>query len=95
MTEVQRFHGSAEQLIWMVALTGFQGEWEQLLNGHYIFRSHSGAVLNWWSSTKRVCWQGDADAARELEAALLRTFDPYDDILGAPGTNLPAIQPEK
>lgn len=95
MTDVQRFYGTAEQLMSVVALTGIPGEWEQLLNGHYLFRAETGAVLNWWSTTKKVFFQGNSNAARELEEALLRISDAHCDDLSTPsGTSLAIIRSE-
>lgn len=85
MNHAQKFYGSADQLIAIIALTGIPGEWEQLLYGHYRFRSHDGAVFNWWSSTNTIFLQGSADAVRELEEALLRSYDSYSDSVADAG----------
>lgn len=78
MNDEVKFYRSAEQLNWMISQTGITGEWEQRLNSHYIFRAKSGAVPNWWSSTKTVYFQRVTKAAHALKEALLRNFDPID-----------------
>lgn len=66
---MRKFRGSYEELQQLVATTGVDGEWiEQKSQAQY--RADSGAVLNFWSSTGTVNFQGPPSAANELEAAV-------------------------
>ena len=53
----------------IVRLTGIPGESKKLPNGQRQYRTHDGAVLNYWKSTKTINFQG-----RELPAAELKNM---------------------
>ncbi|MER9209611.1 nucleotide-binding protein [Mesorhizobium sp. M0771] len=67
-----KFHGSFDELQNAVIATGKQGEWSEGKNGHVIFRTKLGHVLNWWSSNGTLTCQGlDPDKfLPEVQAAL-------------------------
>jgi hypothetical protein len=66
---VIKFYGSYEGLQNLLALTGIGGVWRDFGN-HKQYVANTGAILNWWQSTKTVYFQGGPPAAKEeLEAA--------------------------
>lgn len=70
--DTRKFHGTLDELKQLISAAGFHGDWSEQ-NGKkpkHIFRSGGGGVLNWWSSTKTVLIQGDADERGRLEGAL-------------------------
>jgi hypothetical protein len=68
---VMKFYGYYEQLQNQLALTGIGGVWRDLEN-HKQYVANTGAILNWWQSTKTVHFQGGPPAAKEeLKAAFL------------------------
>jgi hypothetical protein len=68
---MKKFRGSLEELQELVATTGIDGEWiEQKQLTQY--RADSGAILNFWSSTGTVNFQGPPSAAKEFEAAVFQ-----------------------
>jgi hypothetical protein len=65
----KKFRGTFEELQELVATTRIDGEWiDQTQVTQY--RADSAAILNFWSSTKTVNFQGPSLAAKELEAAM-------------------------
>lgn len=62
----ERFVGSIEELKRQLDQGGIGGEWTDLEQGKYVFRSISGAVLNWWPSTGTVQIQGKEEVTRGL-----------------------------
>ena len=67
---VIKFQGTYEQLQNQLARTGIGGDWRDLGNQQQ-YVANTGAILNWWPSTKTVYFQGGPPAAkRELEAAV-------------------------
>ena len=66
---VDKFQGTYEQLQNQLAHTGIGGVWRDLEN-HKQYVANTGAILNWWQSTKTVYFQGGPPAAKEeLKAA--------------------------
>jgi hypothetical protein len=66
---VIKFYGSYEALQNLLALTAIGGEWRDFGNQQQ-YVANTGAILNWWRSTKTVYFQGGPPAAKaELEAA--------------------------
>jgi hypothetical protein len=66
---VMKFYGYYEQLQNQLALTGIGGVWRDLDNQKQ-YVANTGAILNWWRSTKTVNFQGGPPAAKEeLKAA--------------------------
>jgi hypothetical protein len=66
---VMKFYGYYEQLQNQLAFTGIGGVWRDLGNQKQ-YVANTGAILNWWRSTKTVNFQGGPLAAKqELEAA--------------------------
>jgi hypothetical protein len=66
---VIKFQGTYEQLQNQLALTGIGGVWRDLENQKQ-YVANTGAILNWWQSTKTVYFQGGPPAAQEeLKAA--------------------------
>jgi hypothetical protein len=66
---VIKFYGCYEQLQNQLALTGIGGVWRDFGNQKQ-YVANTGAILNWWQSTKTLYFQGGPPAAKqELEAA--------------------------
>ncbi len=62
---MKRYRGSYNALQDTVLRTGIVGEWIDLGN-HKQYRTETGAVLNFWESTKTMTFQGLASASREF-----------------------------
>lgn len=69
-----KFHGKIEDLQSSIASLGYQGDWEALSNAQYRFTSTDGAVVNWWSSTGTVQFQGPTPARDGIKDKLETTF---------------------
>jgi len=54
-----------------VEATGIAGAWRVCGGAHIQFRTDEGGVLNWWSTTGKVYFQGQSAAAQRLKQALL------------------------
>jgi hypothetical protein len=68
---VIKFYGYYEQLQNQLALTGIGGVWRDFGNQKQ-YVTNTGAILNWWQSTKTVYFQGGPPAAKEeLKAAFI------------------------
>jgi hypothetical protein len=66
---VIKFYGSYEGLQNLLAFTGIGGVWRDFVNQKQ-YVANTGAILNWWQSTKTVYFQGGPPAAKkDLEAA--------------------------
>lgn len=65
-----KFVGPLEALQEHVAESGFSGFWESMPAGYWRYVCQTGAILNWWPSTKTINFQGRAEAAGELRMAL-------------------------
>jgi hypothetical protein len=66
---VMKFYGYYEGLQNLLALTGIGGVWRDFGNQKQ-YVANTGAILNWWRSTKTVYFQGGPPAAKEeLKAA--------------------------
>jgi hypothetical protein len=64
-----KYYGSYDELQNLLALTGIGGVWRDFDNQKQ-YVANTGAILNWWRSTKTVNLQGGPPAAKqELEAA--------------------------
>lgn len=63
-----KFTGSFDELKDKVLITAIDGEWKDLGNQKQ-YRAVTGAVLNWWTSSKTIQFQGNKEAAKELEHA--------------------------
>ncbi|WP_313643707.1 anti-phage dCTP deaminase [Pseudomonas sp.] len=63
-----RFDGSYEELKEKLIQLKAAGQWSILNANQYLFRSNSGAVLNWYANTKNMTFQGHPAAAEELES---------------------------
>ena len=66
-----RFRGNYRKLRQLTALTGAAGQW-RVRENHYQYRAATGAVLNWWKSTRAITFQGPKWAAKELKNAFLK-----------------------
>lgn len=49
---------------------GLEGQWSEEAGGKHVFREADGGILNWWSSTGSVQFQGPAVAKGTLEQAI-------------------------
>lgn len=61
-----RFEGTFEQLHDTIGQMGVQGKWAPEPNGVYMLRCANGANLHWASGTKRVWFDGPAEAVQQL-----------------------------
>jgi hypothetical protein len=67
---VSKYYKSYDGFQNLLALTEIGGEWRDLGNQKQ-YMANTGAILNWWQSTKTVYFQGKPPAAKaELEAAI-------------------------
>ena len=55
----------------IIALTGIKGEWTKKKD-QYQFRTTGKAILNYWTSTGTITFQGPEFAEAELKATFLR-----------------------
>ena len=69
---MRKFRERFEDLKDRVAVTEIDGEWIER-GQHKQYRADSGAILNFWESTRTVNFQGPESAAQELEAAVFRS----------------------
>lgn len=67
-----KFEGEFTELKDRVSQIGYVGKWVEE-NGKVVFRSDDGAILNWWSSTKTVNFQGAPEARMKLQAAFFES----------------------
>ena len=65
---MEKFYGSLEELQAKVQACSIKGEWKEIPHGHQ-FRSKHGALLNWFSGTGTLQFQGNKDATAKLKAA--------------------------
>lgn len=64
-----KFFGEFSELEACVAGLGYTGQWSED-NGKKVFRSKDGAVLNWWSSTGTLHFQGNKAGRTKLAEAI-------------------------
>jgi predicted nucleotide-binding protein len=62
-----KFFGAIEDLKGVVAGLGFEGEWEFLAGDKHQFTTIDGAVLNWWTKTRTVQFQGATNVRTPFE----------------------------
>lgn len=74
-----KFKGTRENLIAKIQSLGYEIETREIASGLQI-KTTDGAVLNWYSSTGTINYQGDAAAAAQLKNRL-------EPILGSVGTS--------
>ncbi|PZP84126.1 MAG: hypothetical protein DI582_09630 [Azospirillum brasilense] len=65
----RKFTGSYQDLQDKVLLTGIDGEWREINENHKQYKAETGAVLNWWSSSKTIQFQGSPDKVTRFETA--------------------------
>jgi len=65
--QMNKFHGTLEQLKTLVEATGLAGEWtEKPQNGLLSFRAKTGEMMNWWPNKGTIQFQGqNADKFNE------------------------------
>lgn len=80
---MSKFNGSFQDLQDKVLLTGVAGEWKDLGNQKQ-YKTVNGAVLNWWQSNKTIQFQGNKEAAVQLE-------DDFSKTEAAVGTNSSSV----
>jgi hypothetical protein len=63
-----RFKGSLEELRKIVARCAIPGEWQfHTKSNYHRFRASTGAILNWWPTTKALNFQGkEAEHFKDL-----------------------------
>jgi hypothetical protein len=83
-----KIRGSVKKLQKCVARTKVGGAWHEFPNGHWQFRTHDGAILNWWESSGTVNFQGK-DRGRAFEKAFIAAAEAKQLITGEydPGKN--------
>jgi hypothetical protein len=62
-----KFRGDYAKLKKCVARSGLDGSWKKLPNGTRQYFTDDGGVLNWHPTKGSVWFQGEDDAAEELE----------------------------
>ena len=64
-----KYTGSYDDLKALILTGGFKGDWSHE-GDKMVFRSHGGAVLNWWPKTKKKTLhvQGDSSDATRMES---------------------------
>jgi hypothetical protein len=65
----RKFTGSYQDLQDKVLLTGIDGEWREINDNHKQYKAETGAVLNWWVSSKTIQFQDGKDTGARFEAA--------------------------
>ncbi len=65
-----KFKGSVEGLKALIEAAGLAGKWSEQRQGRYTFKSENGGILNWWTSTGTIQFQGDDTAKAVLEKAV-------------------------
>src|SRR4029077_9825287 len=65
-----RFLGTTVQLRRLIATAGVQGRWRDI-EGAVQFRARGGGVLNFWPSTRTLCFQGKPPVRDRLEARFI------------------------
>ncbi len=63
-----RFDGDYDELCLRLAHLNDAGNWRQVNQNQYQFKSKSGGVLNWYPSTGTISFQGNHAAANELQS---------------------------
>jgi predicted nucleotide-binding protein len=66
---MDKFTGSLEELKQKVKQSGAEGEWAEISNGHQ-FRCNDGSVVNWFTKTGTIQYQGNKDASLRLKGCL-------------------------
>lgn len=67
----RRFGGTLEQLDAVLVAAGKAGWWEWMPAGYWRFNDTSGAILNWWTSTGTLDFQGTPAARAAFEQSLI------------------------
>lgn len=70
-----KFKGTIEQLQADFGFAGIDGEWSTDGNGKHIFRTADGGVMNWWSSSGTVQFQGPKEPKEQLEQAVAKALN--------------------
>lgn len=63
---MSKFTGNFESLQNHVLQTGIEGEWKDFGNQKQ-YKTVTGAVLNWWESSKTIQFQGSKESAHEFQ----------------------------
>jgi len=85
---MDKFTGTLDELKEKVRQCGAEGEWAEIANAHQ-FRCKDGSVLNWYSKTGTLQYQGNKDAAQRLKGLLSGTPAPQH---AAPAAAVPAAR---
>ncbi len=67
MSNSAQFRSTYQELQERVEKISSGGEWRDYGN-HEQYRAPTGAILNWWTSTGTVCFQGPPGPAEEFQA---------------------------
>lgn len=62
---MQDFKGTFDELQGIVAATGCTGQWSEIANGKQ-FKTKDGGILNWFTATGRITFQGAAAPKTKL-----------------------------
>lgn len=54
----------------LVARAGLQGKWHEPNDHQHCFKSSEGGILNWWPSTSKINYQGNASGRQALVTAM-------------------------
>lgn len=74
-----KYYGDHHQLMQRVARIGIHGTWAEPTRGHYQYRADTGAILNWWPSTRTLSFQGPKKYAQDLTTSFLVLSSDGDD----------------
>jgi predicted nucleotide-binding protein len=92
---MDRFTGTLDELKEKVRRCGVDGEWAEIANAHH-FRCTDGSVLNWYSKTGTLQYQGDQAAAQRLKGLLggKPTEEVIAPMAATPAARLPVEKPK-
>lgn len=66
---MQEFNGTFDELQALVAGAGCTGQWSDITNGKQ-FKSKDGGIMNWYTATRRINFQGPAAPRAKLKEQL-------------------------
>ena len=72
---MNKFNGTFQELEALITSLGYTGTWADISNGKQ-FRCQDGAILNWFTRTRTVQYQGAQDVRDRLELAVSDALSP-------------------
>src|SRR5262249_32036448 len=86
-----KFRGSIDDLRQVVESTGIDGKWSGPDGQKVQFRTDDGAILNWWSKTYTLQFQGPEDPTKRLNDAFAAAIEGRKPGIAAPAA---AVKPQ-